>query len=44
MPTLWSYYAKDGEQGLSLRIMYAKTASPEVIPPVQKTQENPGSD
>lgn len=42
-PALWASYGKDGENGKSIRTMYAKTAASDIIPPLDKTNIQPGS-
>lgn len=42
-PALWSYHGKDGENGKGIRTMYAKTSSSDTIPPLDKTNIQPGS-
>lgn len=51
-PSLWSKYGKDGtdgtngidgENGISILVKYAKTDSSSVIPTLNKTNKNPGS-
>lgn len=46
IPAIWAKWSEDGEKGEAgdhVKVMYAVTSAATVIPPVVKTQANPGS-